>query len=614
MLKNWAGILFAAGWVPVAMGEVEELYLDADDGGRHAVIGASLRSGEDGGHLQVRIRPHGLGVEAEGGWKSRAGFNAHTARELRSVLRAEGFEAKIRGAGRLERAEVEWKKSFGSFPRRTLRDDWSIDYFARTESLVSELSFRSTQALRGRGILELWARGEPRLLIEYDTEGEGVLGMKMPGHSTTIPVALLVAEQKEGKPLALPPGWRWLPKDGKWWWYDRLAGEDEEKQARFVAALKDRRDWRFLEEMALYVSGAYGTHSIGVVLHAGKAKNWRRVSAWFLRTGGGHGAVHTNSLLMAEGEKAETLAWLQKYADKLDPAMVAIRTALEQEGIQPAAEVDAEAPFEEDQVFAGIARAFKDREEPLSESELARIARGIRGWSTSQRWGSPWALKVVELIEDEDWRVAETACLAFTHGKNNAVPMGILWKVAEDEKKEQRLREAAFLGWSYGDWGEVFPTLHVVAGDPQHAAFMPAVSRLGELGNGWTIELLDEYSLLKGVKGKRNKLSAAQRKLVQQEIKVLGDRFGKQNVLSNDFETTAWSTVLGFHRSADMEDWFLRRYGTLEYATDETRKLIASVRGRNLPVAPKVRKERLAVRQRLTAELEFRWKEAAREK
>jgi len=30
--------------------------------------------------LAVTIRPHGAGVESDGGWRARAGFNAHTAR------------------------------------------------------------------------------------------------------------------------------------------------------------------------------------------------------------------------------------------------------------------------------------------------------------------------------------------------------------------------------------------------------------------------------------------------------------------------------------------------------------------------------------------------------
>ena len=78
-----------------AIGEVEEPYLNADDGGRHAVIGAALEGEAGQEQLTVKVRPHGQGVDGEGGWRSRAGFNAHTAREMESVLRAKGFEALL---------------------------------------------------------------------------------------------------------------------------------------------------------------------------------------------------------------------------------------------------------------------------------------------------------------------------------------------------------------------------------------------------------------------------------------------------------------------------------------------------------------------------------------
>lgn len=113
--------------------------------------------------LLLTIRPHGPGVEAEGGWRSRAGFNTHTAREMASVLRAEGFEARLRGPfGLLLPAAVEWEKSYAEFPGRRLRADWSIDYLARTTPLVGELSLQTSEELGGTSAFELLARGEPR--------------------------------------------------------------------------------------------------------------------------------------------------------------------------------------------------------------------------------------------------------------------------------------------------------------------------------------------------------------------------------------------------------------------------------------------------------------------
>lgn len=592
-----------------AQGPREVLYLDADDGGRHARISAELEGAPGHERLIVRIRPWGQGVEREGGWRTRDGFNAHTAREMASVLRAEGFEARLQGGNGLRGAAVEWNKSFTTFPRRALREDRTIDYLARTEELVSELTLNATEGLQGTGALELLARGEPRLRVEYDLKAGRILRFAMPGHSQTVSLDVLIAEQEVVEPLPLPENWGKRSLDEKWRWYRAEVKEDVELRGRLVAALEKGKDWMFLEQVALYVAGSYDTHSIGLILQKNKTANWRRLSAWFSSVSTGHGALHTKSLLNAKGHKAVSLGWVNAHLERADHVLTGLKKTWEGEGVKPVATEGELPPFTEDEVFGGIGEAFQPREKDLlEEGKMQTVVRGIDGWEVSQRWGSPFAAKVVELIGDRDWRVAQAACLSFAHGRT-AVPSDALWQVAHHEEKPAALREAAFLAWSYGNWGEAFKALHEYGGQPTHVLWKPAVSRLGEFGNNWTLQMLTAQQKKRG----GPILGGSAHKLLSQEIAELKEK-AKAGRISHDFESTVWAIVLGYSRSADMEDWLLDFYGTPEFDKPKTRQTLRKARGwTGNELAPKVQKERLAVRERLQQELEFRWEKARKE-
>ena len=613
MKRLWIGLGLALAMAGRGGAQLDFIYLDADDGGRHAVVAAGIESGGDGEELVVRIRSYGSGVESEGGWQAREGFNAHTARELASVLRVDGFEARLRMAdGTTRRAEVAWDKTMRAFPRRALREDGSIDYFAQSGPLVGELMLRTVGGLEGTTGLELLARGEPRLLLEYEAASGRVTGVRMPGHTRAIPVAALEAEVEKERPLPLPAGWGEMKNDRKWQFVEEAVGEDEVKRARLVAALAGAKDWFFLEQVALYSHGAFDTDSIGVILQRAQAPNWRRTVAWFGAVSSGHSGNHSLSLLAEEGEKGKSLGWMNKHLDRLDQNLKVIKAQWEANGVVPVEPDGDRPPWIEDEVFGGMARAFEVEARPLGQEDLGQVTRAIRGWAVSQRWGSPWAQKVVELIEDRDWRVAEAACLAYTHGDTSAVPMDKFWKVAQDEKRDPRLREAAFLAWTYGNWGRVFVEIHDVAADPAHVFWMPAVSRLGELGNGWSLELLDELEKRSRTRldARAVRLEPEQMKLLRQEREVLRERFARGDI-SHDFETTAWAIALGFDRSGDMEEWMLDRYGVVQFDTKASRTALAGPRGwRGGALAPDMMKARLDVRNRLKEELEFRWAKA----
>lgn len=610
-MMNKAGLvavamLAIAGLSARGQAPVDVLYLDADDGGRHARISAVLEGARGYERLLLRIRPWGTGVEREGGWRSRDGFNAHTAREMASVLRARGFEARLRGPGGFKRAEVDWNKSFTSFPCRVLREDRTIDYLARTDELVSELSLTAAEGLSGTGALELLARGEPRLRVEYDLTKGRILRFGMPGHSKTVPVEVLIAEREEVAPLPLPDDWSKHSTEKKWEWYGREVNEDVELRGRLVVALEQKKDWVFLEQVALFVAGAYDAHSIGLILQTNKTSNWRRLTAWFSSVSTGHGALHTNSLLNAKGHKAASLGWVNTHLERADHVLTGLKKTWEGEGVKPTVIEGELPPFVEDEIFGGIDRALPDRKHDLlDDGEMQEVVRGINGWEVSQRWGSPWSARVVDLIGDRDWRVAQAACLAFAHGKT-AIPSESLWKVAHEEKKPVALREAAFLAWSYGSWGPVFKTLHEYGGQPNHPLWKPAVSRLGELGNNWTLEILNEQLKKRGGKI----LGGTAHQLLSQEIAELENK-AKAGRLSHDFESTAWAIVLGYSRSGDMEDWLLDLYGAPAFDKPSTRQTLKKPKGWvGNELEPKLRKERIAVRQRLQEELEFRWGKA----
>ena len=87
------------------------------------------------------------------------------------------------------------------------------------------------------------------------------------------------------------------------------------------------------------------------------------------------------------------------------------------------------------------------------------------------------------------------------------------------------IRESCLMGFSYHTHPSVLLKLHQVAADPQHAAWSAAVSRIGDIGKGFSVSLMKQLQ--------NAKLTDEQSKLLTDSLKRLTERESLETSVAN---------------------------------------------------------------------------------
>ena len=99
-----------------------------------------------------------------------------------------------------------------------------------------------------------------------------------------------------------------------------------------------------------------------------------------------------------------------------------------------------------------------------------------------------------ELTRHRDARVRRAACLAFSHVPSEQIPYREFLAVARSPAEDED-RRAALMAASFATVPEVWLLLHQLAKDPLDPTWPVAVSRLGDVGNGFTVAWLEALPL-----------------------------------------------------------------------------------------------------------------------
>ncbi|MBC7965950.1 MAG: hypothetical protein H7Z17_08500, partial [Fuerstia sp.] len=148
-----------------------------------------------------------------------------------------------------------------------------------------------------------------------------------------------------------------------------------------------------------------------------------------------------------------------------------------------------------------------------------QVIREINGVAVSGRRDAKLLEQVRQLTRHSDNEVRQTAFLAHSYllPQTPATERHDDFVATIDDSAEPAMiREAALLGLSYHNHPSVLLKLHQVAADPKHPAWNAAVSRIGDIGRGFSVSLLRQLQ--------KAKLTDKQSTLLADSLKRLTDR------------------------------------------------------------------------------------------
>ena len=505
-------------------------------------------------NLKITVSAMGPNVEPIAGFRGIQGANRYTAEELELILAGHHvvevvteFDDGQSVSGRILSGR------YGTLPERRLLPSGRIDFLAQTlRDYPLELVVDPQTQSSGRRRTVVIVNGRPRLRCVYNIINGRVEGLEVQslgGHSFLADMfddgnhqkgsRIILTAVQETKPPVSEAEWTARDLEGKWVLLSAEIASEPTKIPAWVEFLKQKKEFQLLEWMAIYVPDAFKTHGVAEALKTSDAPQWIRVVAW--HTAGpfylGHGEQQAQSLLTSAPGLAEH--WLQTHKDKIEPwegMIEQLYGGFQKDKFAPVDSSDYLPPLQVANVFPHLSDAkdavdYSQRKQADSGVVYThQVVREINGIVVSGR-RDPELLKTVrELTKHSNNEIRQAAFLAHTYILPQTPATERLddfVKVIDDSAESGMIRESALMGFSYHTHPSVLLKLHQVAADPQHAAWSAAVSRVGDIGKGFSVSLLKQLQ--------NSQLTDEQSKLLADSLKRLTDReSSKQNVAAWD--------------------------------------------------------------------------------
>lgn len=491
-------------------------YRDHDDGRTNAAVRAAVRPEGDTTLLELTVSALGPLVEPPRGFEGISGANRITAEELEMLLdgrRTLSGETLHAATGMLDAGTFR-EGSRGRLPVRRLLCDGRIVYHGLTrDELPLELILQSRLDGDGDHWVTWRVDGIPRLRVTVEVHRGEARIVRIDGLDPAPPrePATDIAAVAGGRTLvtalrdAVDTGpveapvdldeWRRRDAEGRWALFWRSVEADPASARRWVRFLAERRELELLEWVAIYRPRSFHVLDVGTVLAEIGAPQWIRVAVWNLGAVDGHTMQSAEAQLLLS-RPAEVLNWLRRHPAVVKGTVAEVFAELERR-TGPAAALDgALAPLDPAVVFAHLDAPARiadlgDRERAERDTVyLHQVFREIDGL-VALRTPEPTLLEKLDtLTRHASERVRQKALLAYTYVSPNLVEHDHFLVTARSTTELPRVREAALLAASYSRHPRVWLALHHIAFDERHPAWRAAVSRLGDIGDEFTLDVL----------------------------------------------------------------------------------------------------------------------------
>ncbi|MEP3482203.1 MAG: hypothetical protein ABJZ55_23360 [Fuerstiella sp.] len=514
-------------------------YIDDDDQRRLADLQFSVDQAT-GRSLRISIRAIGPDVEPIGGFRGIQGSNRYTAEELDLVLRGRHESVVLT---RTETGDlIEGRITAGEFGRLTERRviaSGEIDFQHQSGllplSIHVDTSSSSSDWLQTSVIID----GQPRLSCRYRIRNGVIVDLQTEslGHDGYIAVEgpdekrrnrwFTAAADEVTSPVEKSE-WEKRDIEGRWVLMMSQLDEDPAAISNWVAWLAQEKQFELLEWLAIYQADAFKSHGVGKALLAADAPGWIRIAAWHRNSSPymGHGRQQAGQMLL-EANPAVVEDWITTHRENLDNWEPSLNSLYGQLGSDDIAAKDSssyDGPFQPKEVFALLespqkVAVFGDRLQAeagvVYEHQVVRVIRAV---AISGRRSDQRKQEIGKLIDHSSERIRIEAMLAhsFLLPESSGERPNRFLQIVDDESESAAVRQAALLGVSYQDHPSLILKLHTVAGEPDHPAWKSAISRIGDLGRGYSMIILNSLAA--------DQLDQTQAELLKDALKRIAER------------------------------------------------------------------------------------------
>ena len=477
----------------------------------------------------MKISALGSQVEPIIGYRGIRGANRYTAEEL-------GLIANGRRRLTIETRYADGEIVYGSavpgvrtfIPERILQPNGRINFLGLTnrkyltELLVSTHANRS--GLRTTSIL---IDEQQRFKIVYEIQN-GELNLRdvasVGSHhylaSRLRPSRRKTTTKHNGQQLAFaaiedaqPPvalkKWQEYDSEGRWLLYLDAVKTNPDKRGDWLAFLVQQREFQLLEWLALYEPDAFKTHGVGDLLEKNSAPQWLRVAVWHVTapyaTVSGHSRQTANDIVVNQ-RPGTALDWLLHHRKNIENWKSGVDSCLKEllkpeKGtirrdskrlLPPLKAADVFQHLDPEISVESFGDSRKAQEGVVYEHQ---VIRAINGVTVNSLGDEKLIQKVRAMTQHGNVNIRHAALLAMTYFIPKTSPLDKLEDLqafVQDTRQPAKVREAALMAISYHKHPSVLLQLHKIAMDPNHVCWGAAVSRIGDLAQPFSVELLQQ--------------------------------------------------------------------------------------------------------------------------
>lgn len=568
---------------------VERRFDYRDDHDRRRIADVRVKVVDLGGRraLELTISAVGPSVEPMPGFAGIRGGNRQTAEQIDNILSGRfAFAVTTRAEGAAPVAGTWHGGRRGVILERRLRPDGVIDYFSPTpREYPLELIVNAGPLANGRQSTELSFNGSPRLRVVSEVDGLNAKVVEFASLGES-PDALLAGEDPPVKPVEEPPppridiadaDWNARDLEGKWSLLQKSLADDPRVARSFVAFAAARKDYGFLEMIAVHQPLYDGALAAAWALARADAPQWVRVAVHLRRIEMGHGEAETSKILFKHNP-AKALAWHEKYAGQFPEKSAARHSAdmdlaaYRKAKVKPGVLAGALPPFDDADLFRHLDAPktladFGDRARVKADEVYThQVVRAIKTYTAAGERSEPWLGKMLALTRHPNEAVRRNAYLAYAEAGESLAPRGAanhpldeFRRVMDDVKEPDAVREAALLAFGGFRHPQVYLRLHELAQDPTHPAWKAAISTLGNVGDEFTLEQLTRVKTAKLAEADTDhlvKVHAGMRQYYEQDSVRLRDP--QESEIARLLERAAYAELTGAPLAGDLTRWTRR--------------------------------------------------------
>lgn len=556
-------------------------YLDDDDQRRLADLTFEAVAGLHPS-LRITVSAKGAEVESGGGYKGIAGENRHTAEELAFIIDDSNPLEVVTVTSDGKRFHGRLSAShYARVHERRLLPNGSLDYLSRTKReypVQIEINARgvSSEPLTTYLVVD----SQARLRCDYRLVDGQVLDLSIqslgddPFHLRRYPGLRLagfrryspVIDDKLPDPVSMEE-WNSRDREGKWVLMNNALVHDPSTLVAWTAFLNRNKEFALMEWLAIYHPDGFHSGGVGSLLAAADAPQWIRVAAWHC-TGAsraGHGIQTANTLLYSQAPGVVE-RWLQTHRDQCDnwDLMQKVLDQLVRDRTPIAPATDRYLPpLQENDVYKYLnpPESIQDFGDATEATEGVvyehQVIRAINAVSANGRRSDDVVGRVRMLTKHSREAIRIHALLAFSYYAPDfpgTEKFADFEAIIDDNGESDRIREAALMGWSYHKHPAVMLKLYDVAADHAHGAWKAAVSRLGDLGDDYSVKQLQDLD--------RTKLTDEQQQILANTLDRCRQRLIKRKAplsttMAKRIQLTVFAQMSGHSKADNLKAWVL---------------------------------------------------------